>query len=321
MHVIVAPPGEPRTKPRALNVALPLARGAYTVVYDAEDQPDPQQLRRAVSLFRDLPEHVACLQARLAIREPHNWLTRLFAIEYAALFDVINPGLIASGVPLPLGGTSNHFRTAALRDLVGWDAWNVTEDADLGIRLARLGYAVHDLPSSTYEEAPPTLGVWLRQRARWMKGFMQTCITHMRRPATVLAQLGPSGLFGALTMTYGTVISALGYPFFTAAFLVGLWDGSLLQLDTPLHLAWSTTSCVLFGAGLAAMILPAVVGIARRRWWWLLAYVPLLPLYYVLISAAAWRGLGELVFKTYHWNKTEHGLRALKPSRPAPAVA
>jgi hypothetical protein len=154
-----------------------------------------------------------------------------------------------------------------------------------------------------------------------MKGFMQTCITHMRRPATVLAQLGPSGLFGALTMTYGTVISALGYPFFTAAFLVGLWDGSLLQLDTPLHLAWSTTSCVLFGAGLAAMILPAVVGIARRRWWWLLAYVPLLPLYYVLISAAAWRGLGELVFKTYHWNKTEHGLRALKPSRPAPAVA
>jgi hypothetical protein len=151
-----------------------------------------------------------------------------------------------------------------------------------------------------------------------MKGFMQTCITHARHPLLVLRQLGPNGFFGALTMTFGTVISALGYPFFTAAFLLSVWEGSALRTDGALPFAWSALNCLLFGTGLAAILAPAVVAIARRGWWPLLAYLPLLPFYYVLISAAAWRGLGELVFKTYHWNKTDHGLRPLKGASAGP---
>jgi glycosyltransferase XagB len=159
MAVVTAPPGEPRTKPRALNVALPLARGVFTVVYDAEDEPEPDQLRLAVARFADEGPEVACLQARLAIDNTDDgWIPRLFTIEYAALFDVINPALAAFGLPIPLGGTSNHFRTSALRRVGGWDAWNVTEDADLGIRLARHAYRTVDLPSTTREEAPRSLG-------------------------------------------------------------------------------------------------------------------------------------------------------------------
>jgi hypothetical protein len=191
VEVLIAPRGQPRTKPRALNVALPLARGRFTVIYDAEDVPDAEQLRLAAARFSQLPSSVACLQARLTIdNTDDSWLTRMFTIEYAALFDVLNPGLAEIGCPIALGGTSNHFRTDVLRQVHGWDAWNVTEDADLGIRLARLGYEVKDLPSSTLEEAPGTLRLWMRQRTRWMKGFVQTATGHSRKPWTMLRQLG-----------------------------------------------------------------------------------------------------------------------------------
>ncbi len=161
-QVIVAPPGAPRTKPRALNVALPFARGEYVAVYDAEDVPHPNQIRLAVETFARVPLDVACLQARLVIDNTEDsWITRLFTIEYATLFDVINPGLTRLDMPVPLGGTSNHFRKSVLQRLGGWDAWSVTEDAELGIRLAVAGYRVADLPSATLEEAPATLKAWM----------------------------------------------------------------------------------------------------------------------------------------------------------------
>ena len=173
-EIVVAPIGWPRTKPRALNIALPLVRGELLVIFDAEDAPAPGQLREAAERFLRAPRELACLQARLAIDNiEDSWLTRLFAIEYAVLFDVLNPGLAGLGLPLPLGGSSNHFRTEVLREVCGWDAWNVTEDADLGLRLARFGYGVGILPSSTQEEAPAFIDAWLRQRRRWSKGWMR----------------------------------------------------------------------------------------------------------------------------------------------------
>jgi glycosyltransferase XagB len=160
-EIVVAPAGWPRTKPRALNIALPLVRGELLVIFDAEDAPAPGQLREAAERFLRAPRELACLQARLAIDNiEDSWLTRLFAIEYAVLFDVVNPGLAGLGLPLPLGGSSNHFRTEVLREVCGWDAWNVTEDADLGLRLARFGYSVGILPSSTQEEAPALIDAW-----------------------------------------------------------------------------------------------------------------------------------------------------------------
>ena len=190
-EILVAPAGLPRTKPRALNLALPLLRGEFAAVFDAEDIPDPAQIRMAAERFTAAPRTLACLQASLVIDNCEDgWLPRLFALEYAALFDVLNVGLADLGWPFPLGGSSNHFRISALRELHGWDAWNVTEDADLGFRLARFGYRAETLNSTTLEEAPAQLTAWFRQRRRWFKGLYQTMITLTRDPARLLRELG-----------------------------------------------------------------------------------------------------------------------------------
>ncbi|MGO4389612.1 glycosyltransferase [Microvirga sp. 2YAF29] len=308
VEIIVAPPGEPRTKPRALNIALPLARGRYTVVYDAEDVPDAAQLRLAVSAFAGCARDIACLQARLTIdNTDDSWLTRLFTIEYAALFDVLNPGLAEIGSPIPLGGTSNHFRTSVLKRIYGWDAWNVTEDADLGFRLSRFGYRVADLPSSTLEEAPITLGAWLRQRTRWMKGYMQTTISHSRKPALALKQFGFWRFCSAMILSAGAVLSALVYPFGSGLFLISWLVPPDRNSETRWDAVWSSASLTLFTSGALAIFIPACVALHRRRLWRLLPWVPLLPFYYALVSVAAWRGVWELTIAPFRWNKTSHG--------------
>jgi glycosyltransferase XagB len=324
-EIIVAPDGKPRTKPRALNVALPLARGEYLVVFDAEDRPDHNQLRLAVEAFAREADDVCCLQARLAIDNAGDgFLARCFAIEYAALFDVINPGLARLGLPVPLGGTSNHFRVEALRRLGGWDAWNVTEDADLGIRLARAGYRVADLPSTTFEEAPCRYGVGSAQRARWMKGFLQTAITHSREPRRTIRQLGATAFIGAAALTLGSVLAAMLYPVFVTLFLLvalsigmaglGFDPQAFLPVRTdPQELSlfmivMAAIGFVTFCAGLVSMLAPPILGLWRRRWFTLLPWVPLMPVYYLFVSLAAWRGLAELVIAPSRWNKTQHGL-------------
>jgi cellulose synthase/poly-beta-1,6-N-acetylglucosamine synthase-like glycosyltransferase len=309
VEIVIAPPGEPRTKPRALNVALPLARGDLTVIYDAEDVPAPDQLRLAVATFAAAGPEVGCLQGRLVIdNTADGWLTRLFTIEYAALFDVINPGLAAAGLAVPLGGTSTHFRTGALRDAGAWDPWNVTEDADLGIRLALLRWRVADLPSSTLEEALHELGPWMSQRTRWMKGFMQTCITHSRRPVFALRRLGLFGFVAAVAVTWGPVASALVYPVLAPLAVVAIASGALGRVGPSLDaLGWGV-GLVTFAAGWAAMALPPLEALRRRRWWGLMPWVALLPFYYALVSLAAWRALVELVREPFRWNKTDHGL-------------
>ena len=175
MRLVVVPDGMPRTKPKALNYAMQFTNGEYIVVFDAEDRPEPDQLRRAAAVFASSPAGLACLQARLNIYNVgDSWFTRQFTVEYSALFDAILPALDRLGLPVPLGGTSNHFPRAVLEEIGGWDPFNVTEDADLGIRLARLGWHTAILDSTTWEEAPQCAGQWLRQRTRWLKGWLQT---------------------------------------------------------------------------------------------------------------------------------------------------
>ncbi len=307
-EVVTVPPGRPRTKPRALNAALPLARGDLLVVYDAEDVFEPDQLRRAAATFARSPASVACLQGHLVIDNHEGWLTRLFALDYAGLFDVLNPALAALGLPVPLGGTSMHLRTEVVRKLRGWDARNVTEDADLGLRLALAGYRVGDLPSVTFEEAPVTIKAWLRQRSRWMKGFLLTSLVHGRRPVANLRRLGPLRGLCAVALVPGTVASALVYPLgfvgFPLAVALGWCEVSPHPLaNLPLGLA--TT---LFLVGLAAMTAPAFLGARRRGWRDLWRYVPVLPFYYFGMCAAAWLAVIELVTAPDRWNKTEHGL-------------
>ncbi|MCJ2080916.1 glycosyltransferase family 2 protein [Methylobacterium sp. J-090] len=308
-EIVVVPPGLPRTKPRALNCALPLARGSCLVVYDAEDVPDPSQLRSAAALFARSDPNTACLQGRLVIDNQRDGpLPKCFALEYAALFDVLIPALAAWNVPIPLGGTSTHFRTHILRAVHGWDAWNVTEDADLGLRLARAGYRVGDLPSNTFEEAPARVGAWLHQRARWMKGFIQTSFTHGRQPARTARELGALGTLAAVALVPGTVVCALAYPFLMGHAAYRFLFAGVEPLDGFWINLPNGTAMTVFVSGLLAMLLPAALGCVRRGWWDLLPYVPLMPAYFLLVSLGAWLGLIELVLAPDRWNKTEHGL-------------
>lgn len=319
-ETVIAPPGQFYTKPRALNIALALARGEFCVIYDAEDVPDPDQLRRAVAAFRELPENTACLQAHLSIDNAgDSWLTRLFAIEYTVLFDALIPSLALLGWPVMLGGTSNHFRTATLRRVGGWDAWNVTEDADLGLRLARLGYRVGALASTTVEEAPLTVPAWLHQRTRWLKGWMQTCMVHTRYPLVVIGQLGLVRFAVSLALSLGTVLTALFGPALFGWTMYGLASGSLLTASTIPGSLIRGFALTLLVAGFLATLAPAVTALRHRRFNALLPWLALMPVYHLLVSVAAWRALREWVVAPQRWNKTEHGLALSSRSRPAGA--
>ena len=308
-EIVVAPHGAPRTKPRALNIALPLARGRLLTIFDAEDRPEPGQLREAAAAFAVAGPRLACLQARLAIDNGQDsWLSYFFAIGYAALFDVINPGLAALGLPLPLGGTSNHFRTDILRRVVGWDAWNVTEDADLGLRFARLGYGVGVIAATTFEDAPTEIAAWLGQRARWTKGWMQTLAVFLRLPPKQRRRIGAVQNFSALSVMASLIAGPLFGPFYTVRFGHDLIFGDLLAPTNFLRLVYAAFNLSVGVFGLAALIAPMVLGMKRRR----LKASPVLllgPLYLLLLSAAAWRALWEWTRRPFAWTKTAHVAR------------
>ena len=205
--LLSVPDALPRTKPKALDFALPLCRGEFVVVFDAEDTPHPDQLWRAATRFRDAPD-LQCIQAELYIdNAEESWLTGLFAAEYAGTFGVLLPALADWGWPMPLGGTSNHFRIATLRALGGWDAFNVTEDADLGTRLARLRYRCETMSLQRWRRRPTGFAAWMGQRTRWMKGWMQTFIVHNRQPGQLLADMGPVNMLVFEMAVLGMIIT------------------------------------------------------------------------------------------------------------------
>jgi cellulose synthase/poly-beta-1,6-N-acetylglucosamine synthase-like glycosyltransferase len=309
-EIITAPAIGPRTKPKALNAALPFARGTFTAIYDAEDRPEPDQLRRAVEMFLAEPDDVACVQARLTIdNTADSWLASLFTAEYAAQFDLFLPGLAALKLPLPLGGSSNHFVTAVLRQIGAWDSYNVTEDADLGMRVARFGYRSAVIQSSTYEEAPAQMRAWLRQRTRWFKGWMQTWAVHMRNPRRLLNELGFTGFASLQLVVGGNVLAALVHPVFLASLACAWASGTpVLAAAEGLGGALVWLYWITLGAGYLTTIVLGLRGLAGRKSMaaaWALAFV---WLHWLLLSLAAWRALYQLVRNPHGWEKTEHGL-------------
>jgi glycosyltransferase XagB len=324
-EVIHVPAAQPRTKPKALNYALAFARGEFVTIYDAEDVPDPRQLRQAAESFAILPTNTGCLQARLAFYNANqNWLTRQFTVEYATLFDLMLPLLAWMRMPVPLGGTSNHFRTQVLRRIGGWDPFNVTEDADLGLRLARHGFFTRILASTTHEEAPADLKTWMPQRARWLKGWIQTWAVHTRAPWASIREMGLVAYVLAQMLMIGTFLAALLYPWFTASFLWILLSGSFLQAGANAStFAAFLANLSVFVLGHGFMMAAGAEGLRRRlpraRW-----AVASMPLYWLMISAAAWLALWQFIRNPFHWNKTPHkgmagGRLTLRP--PAPKVA
>ncbi len=309
-EVLVVPSCSPQTKPKALNYALAFARGDLLAIYDAEDVPEPNQLRDAAEVFANAPASLACLQARLAYYNANeNWLTRQFAIEYAALFDLLLPMLAHAGLPFPLGGTSNHFRISVLRKIGAWDPHNVTEDADLGLRLARLGWRVGVLRSTTYEEANCKLDNWLSQRARWLKGWMQTWLVHMRSPWLFWRELGPRGFLASQIMMLGMIVTALLHPVFLGFVIwvavTGLPGGQAPTVGSALLIGFGLVVLV---AGYGFAIAAGAKGLVNRGLADLSLSLASMPVYWLLISAGGWLALWQLVSQPHYWNKTAHGL-------------
>jgi cellulose synthase/poly-beta-1,6-N-acetylglucosamine synthase-like glycosyltransferase len=313
MRIVTVPEGSPRTKPRALNYALQDARGTLVAVFDAEDIPYEGQLRRAADAFIDGGPRLACVQARLGIYNTQaSFLSRQFALEYSALFNGLLPALDYLGLVIPLGGTSNHFRRDLLLKVGGWDPFNVTEDADLGIRLARFGYEVSVIDSVTMEEAPVTWAVWCGQRTRWIKGWIQTYLVHMRRPRRLWRDLG-GWKFAGFQLTIGaTILSMLVHPWF---YVLAVWNGFASGHLTPQNdvLWWICGSNLLTGYA-AAGLLMAVTAVASGSPRSLISIV-WLPVYWLMISYAAYRAIIDLIMRPFYWEKTAHGASTRTPAR------
>jgi len=310
-EIVRVPPSQPKTKPKACNYALQFCRGEFVTIYDAEDQPEPDQLKKAVLAFRQGDPMLACVQGRLNyFNRSENWLTRMFTLEYSQWFDFLLPGLDWLKVPIPLGGTSNHFRLSALREVGAWDPYNVTEDADLGVRLAQEGYTVGVINSTTYEEANGVLPSWIKQRSRWIKGYMQTWLVHMRHPIALWRSIGTKGFLSFHFF--------IGAPPFTMLLAPILWAITLaLWVTHSFDLGWlfpepfGTMALFNLVIGNLFLVYFGVIAALKRKYYDLVPVGVLLPVYWVLHSVAAYKAFWQLLFNPHYWEKTEHGTSAI----------
>ena len=316
VRVVRVPHSEPKTKPKACNygMASPGLRGEMVTIYDAEDIPDPLQLRKAVAAFADLPPQVGCLQARLGyFNEKQNLLTRWFSLEYDQWFGIMLPAVQAAGCVIPLGGTSNHMHTGVLRAIGGWDEFNVTEDADLGVRLARHGYHTRILDSVTLEEANSDVLNWIRQRSRWYKGYLQTMLVHLRQPVTLWSEIGGKGILRLINMTSAVpIVNVINLLFWSTMATWVLGRPHLIEMAFPSLTYYTYLVMYLVGAPLSVYIgLIVVQRLDKPYLWWAAA---LIPLYWMLQSIAAMKAIFQLLTRPHFWEKTVHGLSSTHPA-------
>ncbi len=307
-EVIIVPFHMPQTKPKACNYGLLFARGEYLTIYDAEDIPDTDQLKKVVSLFNKLPENYICVQSALNyFNRNENFLTRMFTLEYSYWFDYMLPGLDTLDIPIPLGGTSNHFKMANLIELGAWDPFNVTEDADLGVRAYAKGYKVAIVNSTTYEEANNEPINWIRQRSRWIKGYMQTYLVHMRNPAKLVKKIGWKGFLGFNFFVGATPITFLIYPVLLFVFLsYVVFNIAAIKSLFPDWVLFISIFNLMVGNIL--MIYVNMMAVFKRRFYELILFAIANPIYWLMHSAAAYMGLYQLIVNPFYWEKTNHGL-------------
>lgn len=305
---LVPTPLNPKGKPNSCNHALKAVKADFLVIYDAEDRPEPDQLKKAVKRFKELPEDVVCLQGKLNyFNRNENWLTKFFTIEYTTWFDFFIYGLSKLKLPIPLGGTTNHIKVKVLKEVGGWDEYNVTEDCDLGLRLASLGYKVDYLESTTYEEACMRPWAWVKQRTRWTKGYMITWLVHMRNPINFFKKVGLRGFVAVQLFVLGTPLVNLINPvlyglFFSWLLFDPLWIKELF----PLHIWYMGISLLVIGN--LTFISVSALAVARRKYFNLIPWCVILPVYWMMQAMATYRALYQLIFDPYTWEKTEHGL-------------
>ena len=307
-EVIVVPFHMPKTKPKACNYGLHFSKGKYLTIYDAEDIPDTDQLKKVVALFAKLPQNYICIQSALNyFNRNENFLTRMFTLEYSYWFDYMLPGLDTLDIPIPLGGTSNHFKMDALIELGAWDPFNVTEDADLGVRAYAKGYKISIINSTTYEEANNEPINWIRQRSRWIKGYMQTYLVHMRNPAALVKKIGWRGFWGFNFFIGGTSATFLAYPLLLFIFISYLiFDFSTIRSLFPDWVLFMAIFNLMVGNIL--MIYINMMAVFKRRYFELILFAIANPVYWLMHSAAAYMGLYQLIVNPFYWEKTNHGL-------------
>lgn len=310
-EIVIVPHSMPKTKPKACNYGLTKSIGEYTVIYDAEDAPEPLQLKKAILAFQKAGKQTVCIQAKLNFYNPNqNILTRVFTAEYSLWFDLILTGLQSIHAPIPLGGTSNHFRTNDLRKLQGWDSFNVTEDADLGMRLVKYGYNTAIVDSTTLEEANSDLKNWFGQRSRWIKGYMQTYLVHSRSLGEFFKKGRRSHFFTFQLVIGGKVLSMFINPVMwiitVSYFTLKANIGVSLESFFPMPVLYMGIFSLVFGNFL--YLYYYMIGCTKHRQEELIKYVFLVPFYWIAMSIAAWVGLYDLLVAPHHWSKTKHGL-------------
>ena len=316
---VVVPYSMPKTKPKACNYGLIGSKGEFVVIYDAEDRPEPDQLKKAYLAFKKLPPEYVCVQAKLNyFNSEENWLTRLFTQEYSMWFELLLVGIMQVNIPIPLGGTSNHFKTSFLKLVGGWDPFNVTEDADLGIRLYKHNCRTAVIDSRTWEEANCNLGNWIRQRSRWIKGYMQTFFVHMRHPVTFSRQIGLKGMIGYLAMIFGTPFLPLINPFSWALLIIwiffkpwwvqGMFPGVMYYVAAVQLIVGNFMFVYMNMIGSFYVIRDCSLKKQQPFSYSMIRYALLTPLYWVFMSAAAYKALFQLFAKPFYWEKTTHGL-------------
>ncbi len=300
-------PGRIRTKPRAMNMALDFCRGSIVGIYDAEDAPHPRQIRDVVDRFSRSAPRVACLQGRLNFYNARfSWITRCFAIDYATWFWVVLPTLRRLGWPVPLGGTTVFFRRDALETVGAWDAHNVTEDADLGIRLARAGYVTDLIDTVTLEEASASPGAWIRQRSRWQKGYAITWASQMRDPRATWRDLGPWGFLGLQVLILGSLAGALVAPILWSFWLIPLGLAHpFAAMTTPLG---QLAAALGFGAIFCLNAAAGVLALWRQGRIDLVHWLPAMHLYYPMATVSLLKALWEVGRRPFYWDKTAHGV-------------
>ncbi|MFT4999159.1 MAG: cellulose synthase/poly-beta-1,6-N-acetylglucosamine synthase-like glycosyltransferase [Planctomycetota bacterium] len=311
MRIIKAPRSKLKTKPRAMNYALDFCWGEIIGIYDAEDAPEPDQIQRIVRHFQRVGPDVACIQAYLDYYNLNqNWLARCFTIEYAIWFRLVLQGVERMKLPVPLGGTSVFFRREALQKLGAWDAHNVTEDADLGMRLARFGYRCAFEPTTTYEEANCHTIPWVKQRSRWLKGYAMTWITHMRNPRALWRDLGPKGFLTFQVILLGTLSSFLLAPAIWSFWLIsfGFTPGFAAMLP---DVAWNILGVTFVGSEIILALL-GVVATSGKNHRFLILWVPTMVFYWPLGTIAAYKAMYEVLFAPFYWDKTKHGISNTK---------
>jgi len=316
--VITVPDGKPRTKPRACNYGLLQATGDYVVIYDAEDIPEPLQLKKAVLTFANQGAEIACVQAKLNFYNTRqNLLTRWFTAEYSLWFDLTLPGLQRLGVPLPLGGTSNHFRADMLRLMGAWDAFNVTEDCDLGLRMVYYGFKTAMLNSTTFEEANSQLKNWIRQRSRWIKGYMQTYLVYMRRPQAYLRPDRLREFFSLQLFVGGKTLVLLANPFMwmLVVLYILLHPIDLYHTLYPAPVLYMSAACLIFGNFFYTYT--HLIGCMKRGYFSLVKWTLFIPIYWAMASVAAFMALQQLILKPHYWEKTQHGLHLHASGSPS----